>query len=155
MFIENATLYQVRGEVPDEEYLEPIGVSKVQRPGNDVTLISYSKMLQTSLQAAEQLASEGIEAEVVDLRTLRPLDMGPILDSFKRTNRAVVVEEGWRSFGIGAEVAAQLYEQAFDYLDAPIRRVAQREVPLPYNRELEQQLLPNHDDVIQAVKEVL
>jgi pyruvate dehydrogenase E1 component beta subunit len=155
MFIENATLYQVRGEVPEEEYLEPIGVSKVQRPGSDVTLISYSKMLQTSLQAAEQLAKDGIEAEVIDLRTLRPLDMGPILDSFKRTNRAVIVEEGWRTFGIGAEVAAQLYEDAFDYLDAPIRRVAQREVPLPYNRELEQQLLPSLEDVIQAVREVL
>ncbi|MHA1573657.1 MAG: alpha-ketoacid dehydrogenase subunit beta [Alphaproteobacteria bacterium] len=155
MFIENATLYQVRGEVADEEYLEPIGVSKVQRPGSDVTLVSYSKMLQTSLQAAERLAEEGIEAEVVDLRTLRPLDMGPVLDSFKRTNRAVIVEEGWRSYGVGAEVAARLYEEAFDYVDAPIRRVAQREVPLPYNRDLEQQMLPNVEDVIEAAKGVL
>jgi pyruvate dehydrogenase E1 component beta subunit len=155
MFIENATLYQVRGEVPEEEYLEPIGVSKIQRAGSDVTLISYSKMLQTSLQAAESLAGEGIEVEVVDLRTLRPLDMGPLLDSFRRTNRAVIVEEGWRSYGVGAEVAARLYEEAFDYVDAPIRRVAQREVPLPYNRELEQQMLPNTYDVIEAVKGVL
>jgi len=155
MFIENATLYQVRGEVADEEYLEPIGVSKVQRPGSDVTLVSYSKMLQTSLQAAERLAEEGIEAEVVDLRTLRPLDMGPVLDSFKRTNRAVIVEEGWRSYGVGAEVAARLYEEAFDYVDAPICRVAQREVPLPYNRDLEQQMLPNVEDVIEAAKGVL
>jgi pyruvate dehydrogenase E1 component beta subunit len=155
MFIENATLYQVRGEVADEEYLEPIGVSKVQRPGSDVTLVSYSKMLQTSLQAADRLAEEGIEAEVVDLRTLRPLDMGPVLDSFKRTNRAVIVEEGWRSYGVGAEVAARLYEEAFDYVDAPIRRVAQREVPLPYNRDLEQQMLPNVEDVIEAAKGVL
>lgn len=155
MFIENATLYQVRGEVADEEYLEPIGVSKVQRPGSDVTLVSYSKMLQISLQAAERLAEEGIEAEVVDLRTLRPLDMGPVLDSFKRTNRAVIVEEGWRSYGVGAEVAARLYEEAFDYVDAPIRRVAQREVPLPYNRDLEQQMLPNVEDVIEAAKGVL
>jgi len=155
MFIENATLYQVRGEVADEEYLEPIGVSKVQRPGSDVTIVSYSKMLQTSLQAADRLAEEGIEAEVVDLRTLRPLDMGPVLDSFKRTNRAVIVEEGWRSYGVGAEVAARLYEEAFDYVDAPIRRVAQREVPLPYNRDLEQQMLPNVEDVIEAAKGVL
>jgi pyruvate dehydrogenase E1 component beta subunit len=155
MFIENATLYQVRGEVPEEDYLEPIGVSKIQRPGSDVTLISYSKMLQTSLQAAERLAAEGIEVEVVDLRSLRPLDMSTVLDSFKRTNRAVIVEEGWRTFGVGAEVAARLAEEAFDYLDAPIRRVAQREAPLPYNRELEQQLLPQLEDVIEAVKEVL
>ena len=155
MFIENATLYQMRGEVADEEYLEPIGVSKVQRPGSDVTLVSYSKMLQTSLQAADRLAEEGIEADVVDLRTLRPLDMGPVLDSFKRTNRAVIVEEGWRSYGVGAEVAARLYEEAFDYVDAPIRRVAQREVPLPYNRDLEQQMLPNVEDVIEAAKGVL
>lgn len=155
MFIEHATLYQTRGEVPDEEYLEQIGVSKVQRPGDDVTIVTYSKMLQVSLQAAERLAAEGIEAEVVDLRTLRPLDMGPVLESFLRTNRAVVVEEGWRSFGVGAEVVARIYEEAFDYIDAPIARVAQQEVPLPYNRELEQSMLPQVEDVVQAVKGVL
>jgi pyruvate dehydrogenase E1 component beta subunit len=155
MFIENATLYQVRGEVSEDEVLEPIGVSKVQRAGSDVTLISYAKMLQISLQAAERLAAEGIEAEVIDLRTLRPLDMEPVLASFKRTNRAVIVEEGWRSYGVGAEVAARLYEEAFDYADAPVRRVAQREVPLPYNRDLEQQMLPGVEDVIESVREVL
>ncbi len=155
MFIENATLYQMRGEVPEGEVLEPIGVSKVQRAGSDVTLISYAKMLQISLQAAERLAAEGIEAEVVDLRTLRPLDMKPALASFKRTNRAVIVEEGWHSYGVGAEVAARLYEEAFDYADAPIRRVAQREVPLPYNRTLEQQMIPGVEDVLEAVREVL
>jgi pyruvate dehydrogenase E1 component beta subunit len=95
MFIENATLYQTRGEVPEDDYIEPIGVSKIQRSGGDVTIVSYSKMLQISLQAADLLSKEGIEAEVVDLRTLRPLDMDPIVQSFKRTNRAVVVEEGW------------------------------------------------------------
>ncbi len=155
LFIEHATLYQTRGEVPEGEYLEPIGVSKVQRSGRDVTIVSYSKMLQVSLQAAEQLAAEGIEAEVVDLRTLRPLDMGPVLQSFRKTNRAVIVEGGWRSFGVGAEVAARIYEEAFDHVDAPIRRVAQQEVPLPYNRELEQMMLPQIEDVIRAVKEVL
>jgi pyruvate dehydrogenase E1 component beta subunit len=155
MFIENATLYQVRGEVSEDEVLEPIGVSKVQRAGSDVTLISYAKMLQISLQAAERLSAEGIEAEVIDLRTLRPLDMEPVLASFKRTNRAVIVEEGWRSYGVGAEVAARLYEEAFDYADAPVRRVAQREVPLPYNRDLEQQMLPGVEDVIESVREVL
>ena len=155
LFIEHATLYQAKGEVPDGEVLEPIGVSKVQRPGRDVTLVTYSKMLQVSLQAAAQLAQEGIEVEIVDLRSLRPLDMGPVLDSFRRTNRAVIVEEGWRSFGVGAEVSARIYEQAFDYADAPIVRVAQEEVPLPYNRDLEQEALPQLADVIAAVRQVL
>ncbi|MDF1499600.1 MAG: alpha-ketoacid dehydrogenase subunit beta [Anaerolineales bacterium] len=155
MFIENATLYQVRGEVPEEDYLEPIGVSKVQRAGDDVTIITYSKMLQYSLDAAEELAKDGIEAEIVDLRTLRPLDMKPVIDSFKRTNRAVIVEEGWRSYGVGAEVAARLYEEAFDYIDAPIRRVAQKEVPLPYNQALEQEALPQREDIIEAVKGIV
>jgi pyruvate dehydrogenase E1 component beta subunit len=155
LFIEHATLYQAKGEVPDGEYLEPIGVSKVQRPGKDVTLVSYSKMLQTSLQAAEQLSRDGIEAEVVDLRSLRPLDIGPVVESFRKTNRAVIVEEGWRSYGVGAEVAARLYEEAFDYVDAPILRVAQKEAPLPYNRELEQQALPQAADILSAVHQVL
>lgn len=155
LVIEHATLYQVRGDVPEGELLEPIGVAKVQRPGRDVTLISYSRMLQLCLQAAEQLAADGVEAEVVDLRTLRPLDLGPAAESLRRTNRAVIVEEGWQSYGVGAEVAARLYEAAFDYIDAPIRRVAQKEVPLAYNRRLEQLALPQVDDVLQAVREVL
>jgi len=155
LYIEQATLYQVRGEVPDGDYTIPIGQSKVQRPGRDVTIVTYSKMLETSTNAAEQLAGEGIEAEIVDLRSLRPLDMGPVLESFKKTNRCVIVEEGWRSYGVGSEVASRLYEQAFDYADAPIQRVAQKEVPLPYNRTLEQQALPQVEDVIRAVKEVL
>lgn len=155
MFIENATLYQMRGEVPDGELLEPIGVSKVQRPGKDVTLVTYSKMVQYSMQAADQLAADGIDVEIVDLRSLRPLDMGPVTESFKKTNRAVIAEEGWRSYGVGAEVAARLYEQAFDYADAPIARVAQKEVPLPYNRELEQEALPQVADIVAAVKGVL
>lgn len=155
LFIEHATMYQQRAEVPDEEYTTPIGVSKVQRPGSDVTIVTYSKGLDISTKAADELAKEGIEAEIVDLRTLRPLDMEPVIASFKKTNRAVVVEEGWRSFGVGSEIASRLYEQAFDYVDAPIQRVAQKEVPLPYNQALEQMALPQPADVIQAVKEVL
>ena len=155
-FIEHATLYQVKGEVPDDEdYLVPIGVSDVKREGKDVTIVSYSKMLQVSLEAADKLASEGISAEIVDLRTLRPLDVKPIIESVKKTNRLVVVEEGWRSFGIGAEVSSRVTELAFDYLDAPVRRVAQAEVPLPYNRRLEQMALPQVEDVIAAVKDVM
>jgi pyruvate dehydrogenase E1 component beta subunit len=155
LFIEHATMYQVRGEVPDEEYCTPIGISKIQRPGKHVTIISYSKGLELSMRAAEELARDGVEAEVVDLRTLRPLDMGPVIESFKKTNRAVIVEEGWKSYGIGAEVSSRIYEEAFDFVDAPIKRVAQKEVPLPYNRDLEQMALPQVPDILAAVKEVL
>ncbi len=155
LFIEHATLYQTKGEVPDGDYTVPIGKSKVQREGKDVTIITYSKMLEISLKAADELAKEGIEAEVVDLRSLRPLDMEPVIESFKKTNRAVVAEEGWKSYGVGAEVAARIYEQAFDYIDAPIKRVAQAEVPLPYSKALEQSALPQVADVVRAVKEVL
>lgn len=155
LFIEHATLYQTRGEVPEEDYTTPIGKTAVQRPGKDVTLVTYSKMLEVSLKAADQLEKEGIDVEILDLRTLRPLDMAPVLESFKKTNRAVIVEEGWRSYGVGAEIAARIYEEAFDYVDAPIKRVAQTEVPLPYNRGLEQMALPNVETVVAAVKEVL
>lgn len=155
LFIESATLYQLRGEVSEGENLIPIGKSKVQRQGKDVTIVTYSKMLEASIKAADLLSQDGIEVEIVDLRTLRPLDMEPVLDSFKKTNRAVIVEEGWKSFGVGAEVAARIYEEAFDYVDAPIQRVAQKEVPLPYNRTLEQLALPQVEDVVKAVREVL
>ena len=155
LFIEHAAMYQVRGEVPDEEYLIPIGKSKVQRPGEDVTIVTYCKGLELSMKAAEELAKDGIDVEIIDLRTLRPLDMEPVLESFKKTNRAVVVEEGWKSYGVGAEITSRIYEEAFDYVDAPILRVAQKEVPLPYNRTLEQSALPQVPDIVSAVKEVL
>ncbi len=155
LFIEHATMYQVRGEVPEGEYLEPIGKSKIQRPGKDVTIVTYCKGLELSMKAADELAKQGVEAEIVDLRTLRPLDMEPVLQSFKKTNRAVFVEEGWKSYGVGAEVVSRIYEEAFDYVDAPILRVAQKEVPLPYNRALEQAALPQVPDIVAAVKEVL
>jgi len=155
LFIEHATMYQVRGEVPEGDYTLPIGKSTVQRPGKDVTIVTYSKGLEISMNAADELAKEGIELEIVDLRTLRPLDMEPVLESFKKTNRAVIVEEGWKSYGVGAEISARIYEEAFDYVDAPIKRVAQDEVPLPYNRALEQEALPQVKDVIAAVREVL
>ena len=155
MFIEHSTLYQVRGEVPDGDYIVPLGKSTVQRVGKDVTIVTYSKMLEISLKAADELAKEGIEVEIVDLRSLRPLDMDPIIESFKKTNRAVIVEEGWKSFGVGSEVMSRIYEEAFDFVDAPIKRVAQKEVPLPYNRTLEQMAIPRIADVVKAVKEVL
>jgi pyruvate dehydrogenase E1 component beta subunit len=155
LFIEHHTLYQVRGEVPEGDFVVPIGVSEVKREGKHVTLVAYAQGLQVALEAAKSLAGEGIEAEVVDLRSLRPLDMGPVLESFRKTFRAVIVEEGYRSYGIGAEIAARLQEEGFDYMDAPIKRVAQLEVPLPYSRELEQSALINKDRVIAAVKEIL
>ncbi|MCB9421571.1 MAG: alpha-ketoacid dehydrogenase subunit beta [Ardenticatenaceae bacterium] len=155
LFIEHATLYQVRGEVPEGDYVVPIGVSDVKREGSDVTIVAYAQGLQVALEAADKLAKEGIEAEVVDLRTLRPLDMTPVLKSFQKTFKAVIVEEGHRSYGIGAEIVARIQEEGFDYLDAPIKRVAQEEAPLPYSRELEQSALINADKVIAAVKEIV
>jgi pyruvate dehydrogenase E1 component beta subunit len=148
-------LYQVRGEVPEEDYTIPIGVSDIKREGTDVSIIAYAQGMYIAMQAADELAKQGIEAEVIDLRSLRPLDMGPVLDSFRKTFRAVIVEEGHRSYGIGAEVAARLQEEGFDYMDAPIKRVAQFEVPLPYSQELEQSALINVERVVNAVKEVL
>lgn len=156
MFIENATLYQQRGEVPDDpDFVLPLDKADIKRAGKHVTLVTYSKMLSISLQAADQLSKDGIEVEVVDLRSLRPLDMDPVYESFKKTNRAVVVEEGWGSYGVGAEIAARIQSECFDYMDAPVKRVAQWEVPLPYSRELEQLALPNVARVVSAVKEVL
>ncbi len=155
LFIESATMYQVRGEVPDGDYVIPIGKSTIQRPGKDVTIVTYSKGLEISMKAAEELAKDGVEAEIVDLRSLRPLDMDAVIESFKKTNRAVIVEEGWKSFGVGSEISSRIYEQAFDYVDAPVVRVAQKEVPLPYNRALEQSALPQPADVVAAVREVL
>ncbi len=156
LFIEHATLYQQRGEVPDDpDFIIPIGESDVKRQGDDVTIVSYSKGLQISLEAADKLAEQGIQAEVIDLRTLRPLDTRPVIESVKRTNRVVIVEEGWRAYGVGSEISSRIHELAFDYLDAPVRRVAQFEVPLPYNRRLEQMALPQVADVITAVKDVM
>ncbi len=156
LFIEHSTMYQERGDVPEgADFVLPIGKSDVKRRGQDVTIVTYSKMLQISMRAAKLLEADGIDAEVIDLRTLRPLDMEPVYESFKRTNRAVIVEEGWRSYGVGAEVAARIYEECFDYLDAPIQRVAQKEVPLPYSAELEKSAIPNPNDVVAAVKALM
>ncbi|MCA9945597.1 MAG: alpha-ketoacid dehydrogenase subunit beta [Ardenticatenaceae bacterium] len=158
LFIEPVALYtspKVRDEVPEEEFTVPIGVSDVKREGSDVTIITYGEGLHVSLDAAKTLAEEGIEAEIIDLRTLQPLDMGPAIASFKKTFKAVVVEFGHQTYGIGAEIVARLQEEAFDYIDAPIKRVAQYDVPAPYSGELERAALPNAERVIAAVKEIL
>ncbi|MEP7200591.1 MAG: alpha-ketoacid dehydrogenase subunit beta, partial [Chloroflexota bacterium] len=155
LFIEHSLLYPIKGEVPDGDYVVPLGVSDVKREGRDVTIVAYSRMVHTALDAAEKLEAEGISAEVIDLRTLRPLDMEPIIRSFKKTNHAIIVEEDWKSHGIGAEVACQIYEQAFGYLDAPIVRCAGVEVPMPYAKNLEAMAIPTTGDVVRAAKELV
>ena len=155
VFIEHSLLYGLRGEVPEGEYVLPIGKADVKREGRDVTIVTYSRMLQVSLRAAETLAQRGIEAEVVDLRTLRPLDMDTVVRSFQKTNRAVIVEEGWRTCGMGAEIASQIYERAFDYVNAPIVLVSAAEVPVPYARNLELLAIPNEESVVRAVRQVM
>jgi len=156
IFLESAALYGMKGEVPDDaDFTVPFGQSRVAREGNDVTIVSYSRMLQLSLTAAERLAQEGIEAEVVDLRTLRPLDLQPAYASVARTHRCVVVQEQWKPFGAAAEIAASITENAFDELDAPVERVTGEDVPMPYARNLELLATPHEDQVIAAVKRTM
>ena len=155
LFVEHILLYSTRGPVPAEHYKIPLGKADVKRPGSDVTIVSYSRMVHIALEAARTLASEGIEAEVIDLRCLRPLDMETVVESVKKTHNAVVVEETWKTGGFAAEVAASIQEQAFDYLDAPIGRVAGEEAPMPYSRPLEQAAIPNGDKVAAAVRSMI
>jgi pyruvate dehydrogenase E1 component beta subunit len=152
IFIEAQLLYGTKGEVPEGEYTVPIGISEVKRGGQDVTVVAYSKMLLLVLEAAEQLSREGIDIEVIDPRTLRPFDLEPIVASVKKTGRLVIVEEGWRFCGFGAQIAESVYAAVFDYLDAPIVRVTGEDVPMPYSRPLEDAALPDLPRVIQAVK---
>jgi pyruvate dehydrogenase E1 component beta subunit len=155
IFLEHSSIYGVKGEVPDGDFVVPLGKSDVKRTGKDVTIVTYGRMLQTSLGAAEMLAKDGIDVEIVDLRTLRPLDLAPAFESVRKTNRAVIVTEEWRSFGVQAEVAARIGEECFDWLDAPIGRVGAEEVPLPYARNVEQEALPWEKDIVAAVKAVV
>jgi pyruvate dehydrogenase E1 component beta subunit len=155
VFLENEVLYGQSFEVPKlDDFVLPIGKGKILREGRHVTITAFSLMVDRALKAAEKLAEEGIEAEVIDLRTLRPLDVELIVDSVKKTNRIVSVEEGWPRFGMGAEVAAIMMEEAFDYLDAPVHRVTGKDVPMPYAANLERLALPQVDDVVAAAKAV-
>ena len=155
VFLEHEMMYGLEFDVPEvEDYVVPIGKAKVRREGKDVTITAHSRMVGFALQAAEKLAEEGIEAEVIDLRTLRPLDHETIVESVKKTNRLVSAEEGWGPMGVGAEVVARVIEHAFDYLDAPPLRVHQEDVPLPYAANLEALSLPGVDKIIAAVKQV-
>ncbi|KAK0360874.1 hypothetical protein LTR94_025629 [Friedmanniomyces endolithicus] len=156
VFLEHEMMYGLEFDVPDvEDYVLPIGKAKVRREGKDVTITAHSRMVGFALQAAEKLAEEGIDVEVVDLRTLRPLDHETIVESVKKTNRLVSAEEGWGPMGVGAEVVARVIEHAFDYLDAPPVRVHQEDVPLPYAANLEALSLPGVDKIIAAVKQVM
>ena len=155
IFLENEMLYGQSFPVPDaEDFLLPIGQAKVERPGKDVTITAFSIMVGKALKAAEELAALGIDAEVINLRTIRPLDTATIISSVQKTNRCVSCEEGWATSGVGAEIAAVIMEQAFDHLDAPVLRVAAKDVPLPYAANLEQLALPQVADIVAAVKAV-
>jgi pyruvate dehydrogenase E1 component beta subunit len=155
IFLEHLQLYSTRGEVPDEEYLIPIGVADYKRRGKDLTIVTWGRMVIESLKAANILAKEGIELEIVDLRSLRPLDLSLALESLHKTHRAIVVEEGWRTAGLGAEIVASLQELGFNDLDAPIARVAGLEVPMPYAKNLERATLPFAEDVVAAARAML
>ena len=155
IFIEGEMLYNTKGEVPEGEYTIPLGLAEVKRAGTDVTLICHSKTVAVALKAAEQLAAEGISAEVIDLRTIRPLDTKTLLESVARTHRCVVVEEGWGFAGVGAQVVDTIQREIFDALDAPVLRVTGAEVPMPYNKQLEKLAKADPAKVIAAVKQVL
>jgi pyruvate dehydrogenase E1 component beta subunit len=157
LFIEHELLYNVKGEVPDEgvEYTVPLDRAAVRRKGRHVTIVTFSRMLHVTLQAVEDLAKEGIDAEVIDVRSIRPLDLDLVLESVKKTNRVVIAEEGWKYFGTGQGLAALIYEYAFDYMDAPIKHVNSADVPMPYSKVLERAALPKKSDVVDAVKAIV
>ncbi|MDN5796256.1 MAG: alpha-ketoacid dehydrogenase subunit beta [Intrasporangium sp.] len=155
LFLENLALYNTKGEVPDGEQVGEIGTAAVVKEGTDLTVVSYSRAALVALEVARRFEEEGVSIEVVDLRSLRPLDRETICASVRKTTRAVVLEDDWLSYGIGAEIAATIQEGAFDYLDAPVRRVAQAEVPLPYAKPLENAAMPDAADLTKVINEVL
>jgi pyruvate/2-oxoglutarate/acetoin dehydrogenase E1 component len=155
MFIEHKLLYNTKGLVPDDEYTIPLGVAAIKRAGRDVTIVAHSRMVLFALNAAEQLAQENIDCEVIDPRTLKPLDLDCIVESVRKTHHLVVVSEGVRTGGFASELAAQVQDAAFDWLDAPIARVTTEDVPIPYNERLELEALPTEQAIVRAVKDVL
>ncbi len=155
IFLEHAALYGTKGEVPDGGFAIPFGRAEITRPGRDVTVVAFSRMLSVALAASSRLAEEGVEAEVINLRSLRPLDRETLIESVRRTHRAVVVQEQWRPYGAAAELSATIAEGAFDSLDAPVERVTGADVPMPYARNLEALALPRDEDIIRAVRRTL
>jgi pyruvate dehydrogenase E1 component beta subunit len=155
IFMESEQMYGDKGEVPEGEYTLPIGVADVKRSGKDITLVSFGKILKEALTAAEALAKEGIEVEVIDLRTIRPLDYQTIFESVKKTNRLVILEESWPFGNISTEITYQVQNEIFDYLDAPVEKINTADTPAPYSPVLLKEWLPNHEDVVKAIKKVL
>ena len=155
LFIEHKLLYNNKGEVPEKDYTIPLGKAEVKREGKDITVTVHSRMVLAVLEAAEVLEKEGISVEIIDLRTLSPLDMDTILSSVKKTNRFLSVEEGRRNVGVGSEVCSRVMEEAFDYLDAPVRRLAAKDLPIPFNKNLEREVLPDTEKIILAVKDLV
>ena len=154
IYAEHALLYGVRGEVPDERYEVPFGQAVIKRPGSDLTIVAYSRMVHIAMEAARTLIDRGVEAEVVDLRTLRPLDVETVVESVKKTGRAIVVDEFWKTGGFGAELASTIQEEAFDHLDGPVGRVGGVEVPAPYNAKLEAATLPNAQRIVSTIEKL-
>ena len=155
IFMESEQMYGDKGEVPEGEYTLPIGVADIKRSGKDITLVSFGKILKEALTAAEALAKEGIEVEVIDLRTIRPLDYQTIFESVKKTNRLVILEESWPFGNISTEITYQVQNEIFDYLDAPVEKINTADTPAPYSPVLLKEWLPNHEDVVKAIKKVL
>jgi pyruvate dehydrogenase E1 component beta subunit len=155
LLLENLALYNTKGEVPDGEQIGQIGKASIAKPGTDLTVVAYSRSTVIALDVARRFEDDGVSIEVVDLRSLRPLDRETICASVRKTSRAVILEDDWLSYGVGAEIAATIAEGAFDYLDAPIRRVAAAEVPLPYAKPLELAALPDAADLTKVIGEVL
>ncbi|MDM1347803.1 pyruvate dehydrogenase complex E1 component subunit beta [Myroides marinus] len=155
IFMESEQMYGDKGEVPEGEYTIPLGVADIKREGADVTIVSFGKIIKEAYKAADELAQEGISCEIIDLRTVRPLDNETILKSVKKTNRLVILEEAWPFGSISSEITYMVQEQAFDHLDAPIQRITTADTPAPYSPELLQEWLPNANDVVKAVKKVL
>jgi pyruvate dehydrogenase E1 component beta subunit len=153
--MESEQMYGDKGEVPEGEYTLPIGVADIKRSGKDITLVSFGKILKEALTAAEALAKEGIEVEVIDLRTIRPLDYQTIFESVKKTNRLVILEESWPFGNISTEITYQVQNEIFDYLDAPVEKINTADTPAPYSPVLLKEWLPNHEDVVKAIKKVL
>ena len=155
IFMESEVMYGEKGDVPEEEYLLPIGKAFIKRAGKDVTIVSFNKMMKVALSAAEELAKEGIEAEVIDLATIRPLDWFTILESVKKTNRLVIVEEQWPFASVSSEITYRIQKEGFDYLDAPIRRITSVDAPMHYAPNLVALYLPNVERTVKLVKEVM
>ena len=154
IFLEHAALYGTKGQVPDGDYTVPFGLAEIARPGRDLTIVTFGRMLSVAQAAARRLAEEGIDAEVINLRSLRPLDRQTLLESVTRTHRAVVVQEQWRPFGAAAEISATIMEGAFDQLDAPVERVTGANAPMPYAKNLEQAKTPSKEKIIEAIKAI-